>query len=707
MKFIKMLGKFLKRPWVPPLIYAALSLCVLGTLLRPGYVLTLDILDIVFSSHAKFTIQIWGLQGLWDWISAAAPFNLLIHYLSIFIPAWLLQKLVLFTILTMAGWGAHRLVSSHGIAAYYAGIIYMINPFTYVRFLEGQWQILWAYAFFPFAILAFMALLKQGGRRNIIKVVLLSTIVGLFHIAGFFLLFFTFFIIFAVMTIIDHKEPGLFIENIKNIAVSAGGFILLNLYWLIPVITSNNMIVNQLSRADMLDFAPKAISRFGVMFDVASMYGFWRGGYVNIKDILPFWWVLFILIMFLAIYGFVSKFRDTNQRLIVLSFGIIGVISFILAVGAASEFTKPLFTLFWNHLPFFSGFRDSQKFVALLCLCYAYLGVLGINEFSKAITKYWGKLQTIGMSVIIVAALVLPLAYSFIMFDFHGQLGVTDYPTTWEEINDYLNQDKSDFNVLFLPWHQYMEFSWLPNQQQTLRNPSEWFFDKPIISGDNIEMPGIYSESTNPISNYVEFLLSNSNEINNLGELLAPLNVKYIILVNDADYQNYDFLNHQKDLTVALAEPGITLFLNQYPTARAYATDSIVHIQTLEDYLVLSQTQDVLDHIYVLGSGQDTGSTAKLEEIGTSESNPVTYEIGGTSQKYIIFTIPQDVSTYSWEYNGQQPLMTNLGFMPVFKSSPNGGKIIYTNFYRFYLPGYIISSMTIIAIIILHISKQK
>jgi len=35
-----------------------------------------------------------------------------------------------------------------------------------------------------------------------------------------------------------------------------------------------------------------------------------------------------------------------------------------------------------------------------------------------------------------------------------------------------------------------------------------------------------------------------------MGELLAPLNVKYVILVNEADYQTYDFLKNQKDLSV-------------------------------------------------------------------------------------------------------------------------------------------------------------
>lgn len=87
------------------------------------------------------------------------------------------------------------------------------------------------------------------------------------------------------------------------------------------------------------------------------------------------------------------------------------------------------------------------------------------------------------------------LAYSFTIFSFHGRVGVTDYPQEWYEVNNYLNRNEGDFNVLFFPWHMYMDFSWLPNSDKRLTNPAQQFFDKPVIAGDNIEMPGVYSES--------------------------------------------------------------------------------------------------------------------------------------------------------------------------------------------------------------------
>ena len=295
----------------------------------------------------------------------------------------------------------------------------------------------------------------------------------------------------------------------------------------------------------------------------------------------------------------------------------------------------------------------------------------------------------------IILALLVPLFYSFPIFGSWGQLKATDYPAEWHEVNDYLNQDDDDFNVLFLPWHQYMDYSWLPNTNKRLASPARQFFNKPIISGDNIEAGGKYSGSTNQISKYVEFLLDNASNVNNLGELLAPLNVKYVLLVHETDYARYNFLYQQEDLTVELEKPGITLLKNEHPTTRTYGVNSVVYINSLEEYMELSMNQDVMKHLYVIGSGPSDDGNTRMEKLTVIEKSPVGYLIGETSQKYTTFTVPQNVSTRYWEYNGEEPPFQNLGFMPTFASSPDGGEIRYTRFYHVYLPGYVISGLVL------------
>jgi hypothetical protein len=485
------------------------------------------------------------------------------------------------------------------------------------------------------------------------------------------------------------------------LAIAAALFLPLNLYWLVPVLTSNNSILNSLSHADMTAFAPIASSRFGVIFDVASMHGFWRDGYFYTANILPFWWILFLGIAALALIGFFSKIRDPLYKWLVIALGFSGIISLYLAIGASSIVTSPIFTWLWDHFTIFRGLRDSQKFVSILCLVYAYLGSLGLLAILEIVKSHFVKIRNMGLTLVLVCVLLLPPIYSIDIFNLHGQLGVTAYPKEWQDINSYLNSDTADFNVLFLPWHQYMTFTWNPDLDKKLRNPAPLYFDKPTAGGDNIEKGDIQTESSNPISKFIEYVLSKGNDVTNLGELLAPLNIKYIVVVNEADYQNYSYLYKQTDLKIIQREPGITLIQNLHSTSRVYGVNSVEYIQSLDDYIKLSQTQDVMEHIYILGDGLNTGIPTAPEKIPATENSPVSYQIGTNNAQYSVFTVPQDVSTQNWQYSGGSPLMYNLGLMPVFSSAPAGGNIIYSRFFRIYLPCYIVSTLTLIMLLVL------
>jgi hypothetical protein len=685
--------------YLPFLVYCILSIVVLFPLLKPGYIFTLD-------STQTFTNPISRFFGLGQGVmatSAGIPVDLLNFLFGRVFPPWIFEKILLLGIFLLAGLGAHRLVGSKGIGPYFAGVLYVINPFTYIRFMAGQWGLLWAYAIMPFAVKAFLEAWDKARFKAALKLALLAPLVGLLDIHGFFLLILIVIILSVIRLVRDRREQLKLRQIGKTMAMSIAVFLLLNLYWIIPALTSQSTLISQIGQADMLFFAPHATSALGTMFDVASLWGFWRIGYFVTGNFIPFWWAFFVIILFLTIFG--GLFQKYKEQWFTLSFAIIGIIAFLLAVGAASSLTSPMFNWLWQNVPFFNGFRDSQKFTALLCLVYAVLGGLGVNELIRN-WGGWQKRKTITIIFSIFTSVIV-LTYGFPIFGFHGQLKTTDYPKGWYSVNEYLNEDKADFNVLFLPWHEYMDFSWLPTQDKDLSNPAQQFFDKHIIAGDNMESGGIYSQSTNPISKYVEFLLSKGTEVSNLGELLAPLNVKYIILVNEADYQLYAYVYKQKDLKIVKEEPGITLFENEHSTARTYAANNVVHIQSLDDYLQLSQTQDVMEHVYVLGSGPDSGNTEPFTPINTIEKSPVNYKTGTTVQQYTIFTVTQDVSTENWIYNGQKPIMTNLGFMPVFESSTDNGNVVYNRFYSVYLPSFIISGLTFIGIILFWVKSLR
>jgi len=426
------------------------------------------------------------------------------------------------------------------------------------------------------------------------------------------------------------------------------------------------------------------------------MHGFWRGGYLYAKDIIPAWQLLYVFILFLTVYGFVTHKKDKTAQII----GLMGIAGLLLAAGASNQYTGPLFMWLFDHLIFFKGYREPQKFLVLVVLAYSYLGGLGVSSLERD----WKKTGKRIYPLLIAAALLTPLVYTFpMLFGFWGQLQPTDYPASWYEADKILKADPQEANLLFLPWHQYMDFSWVKNKDKRIANPAQVFFSKPVIQGDNVEAGGIYSTSTNPTSQYIEFLLANKKNYTNLGELLSLVNVKYIAIAKEVDWKNYNFLYNQSDLELIYDSPELALFKNKHPTYKFYSTDSKSYISNWSALLQASKHTDVLDTIWILDN-RTAISPSTHSSVEYVRSSQVSYQIGGNSGKpdgkYIVFT-----SNFNkdWVLNSQQP-SANLGLTSYYNMEE--GTLSYTRF-KLYLIGYLISGISFILLLLLYLGKAN
>jgi len=336
----------------------------------------------------------------------------------------------------------------------------------------------------------------------------------------------------------------------------------------------------------------------------------------------------------------------------------------------------------------FNGMREPHKFVGLLVLVYSFFGGLGVSSFAKSWKENKDKIGII----VVILALITPFIYSYTMlFGFHGWLKPVDYPRDWYEVNDFLNNDTDDFNVLFLPWHMYMDFKWVPNADKRIGNPSSSFFDKPVIRGDNIEAGGIYSHSNNPVSKYIEFLLTNHNKINNFGELTVPLNIKYILLTKEVDWQYYLWLKNQTDLELVKETENFLVFKNNCQTSKIYEVDEMNTIRSWDELLNISKGEDITSAVYIMGNKTEIKKSGK-ETLDYNEKSPVNFEISNPTKNYIIFT---EKYSDGWRLNKEKPIQ-NLGITNAFPAMR--GNIKYTKF-SLYLLGYLISFISFIILI--------
>jgi hypothetical protein len=144
------------------IFYLALSLTILGFLLKPGYILSLDM---IFGPSPK--PDFYGFGG--PVFGGGILLSSLVQLCSSLAPTWVIQKLFLLLIFFLSGVSAYSLIETKSRAPrYFAGILYAINPFIYVRLLAGHWVLLLAYAITPFAIKYFLKFLDtpQAGTSS-------------------------------------------------------------------------------------------------------------------------------------------------------------------------------------------------------------------------------------------------------------------------------------------------------------------------------------------------------------------------------------------------------------------------------------------------------------------------------------------------------------------------------------------------------------
>jgi hypothetical protein len=678
------------------LVYLIVSLLIMGGLISSGYVITLDM---VFGpdSPNHFHSYFYGVDKTGREVGptpiATLLYSAFIYFSSFLLPLWFVQKILLLSFLLISGVSMHRVVPVKSpYARYFAGLLYMINPFIYIRFLAGHLYLLWGYALLPLAIKSFIDVVREQSRRNIAKAALLFTLV--IPQIHFLPMVFGIFILLLLVSV--KKENATKLAKVLIFVLLAVA--LLNLSWISSIVigkASIEEIISQITPEHLAVFTSRPSFDFNVLFNVAAMYGFWRGGYELPKENIPFWYIFFFFILFLAVHGFLIEravAREKEQRRQAEALSIVAVISLILATGVTHEHLSKLFLFLYEHVPFFAGFREPQKFVALLAFTYAYFGAIAVNDFAEKIKQ--NKIYY----ALVAFALVTPFIYTHTMFlAFNGQLKSVDYPRDWYEIDEFLSKDKEEFTILFLPWHGYMDFKWLKNSDKRIANPASAFFSKPVIRGDTVEAGGIYSQSTYPVSKYIEFLLANREKIKNFGELIAPLNVKYVILAKEADYPLYSFLFNQSDLELIKETENLYLFKNKHKVAKIYAVDGIVYIKGWEDLLQRGEKEDITGRVYIIGKGTGEASASEKQIISYERKNPVKYVLKEKSRKkYVIFATPY---SENWMMGDTKPIK-NLGIINAYEA--RGTPLTIENSkYRSYLVGYVISIFSMISLIVI------
>lgn len=541
------LPRVIQEQWRVVLVYSLVSLVLLWPLLAPGFILTLDMV---------FTPQL-AMPGT---VTSSYLFKAGLHALSLVLPGDLIQKAVLFAILTLSGIGMHRLtcqLQPEGTsvwvvswAAYASGLLYTVNPFTYSRFMAGQYSVLLGYALIPFFVVALLRFLSGPSTKKALFVLLPTLLISIvsIHTLGLIAII---SVIATIQTLWRARADTGLLKKLAFYSVAFGvAFMLASSYWLVPLLQGSGTTAASLTTfrsTDQSAFATAGDGLGGKLMHVVRLQGFWAEGndlYLLPQDVFGVWGIAMAVVWILVIIGAVRMWRQKRANGI-LFIGLI-VVAALLATGIGSSWLI-------DYLPFFAGYREPQKFVALVALGYAVC-------VGFALPYLLTKFRHNGQRIALASGLLLSLVgLTPVMFGgFAGQLTPRHYPADWYTINNQLNRDNGSYQVLLLPWHLYMHYDFAG---RIIASPADGFFIKPMIISDNPEIgtvgPAVADHRKQLLTNIILPQAANGTT---LGTQLAPLHIRYVLLAKEDDYQKYAYLNAQTDIQLVTETATLKLY---------------------------------------------------------------------------------------------------------------------------------------------------
>jgi hypothetical protein len=513
----------------PRLAYIALALTILAPLLLPGYILTLDM---VWTPHTP--------GGMWG------------------------QKLLLLAIFVLAGVGAHKLVRERFSGdrpkaapgptatwpAYLAGLIYMINPFVYTRLMAGQYLVLAGYALLPWLARAMWRLLERPDLWRTAAVVAWAVAIGLvsLHTLAPAAVLAAALVVAAGWGRWDKVRRAA-----PYLAAAAGAWLLINAFWLVPLLLGRSRQAQTIAGITADQFAAYATTGgvVGVPANVLSLQGFWAdpyGRYVLPAATGPLFWAVTALVLALVAAGVWRSVRRHDR--LGLALAAAGLIGWVLAMGESWGGVAWLNHALVQHVPFYRGYREPHKWAMLLALAYAYLAAVGVGVVRERLSGWTRDAVSVG-------ALLLPVLWTpMLLWGAAGQLRSAQYPVGWAELNQRLDALPAG-GVVMLPWHQYIALDFAG---RTVANPAPRYFDRPVISSDDPELIGVAHTSPVAANRQVQQILNQRFFMTNAGSQFSAAGIRYLVLLKQADWHAYAWLDSQSGLTVLADAPDYRLY---------------------------------------------------------------------------------------------------------------------------------------------------
>jgi hypothetical protein len=517
------------------------------------------LLDYVSGPHQPVVpATVFGLDGgLTGGVPFAIGSGLLDHVFGQAGPA--LPVAVFFPIATTGGARIVRTAALPGRLG--AGLVYAVNPFVFDRLYAGQIGLLLGYALLPFAVAALLDAAAEPRRIARAACWVAATVMMSEHFA---------WILVPVTAAIALTRPRRLLASL-HLAGAALGAAAISAYLLVPPLLAGAGPAG--APAQLTAYRTQSDPRVGLFVNVAGLYGFFRPGPTEPKNIFSGWPAILAALLVVVALGYVAVLRDAAHRRDGLALLAAGIAGYFLALGSQGP-TGGLFDFAYAHIPGFVIMREPDKFAVLVALAYAYGFGHGIAWLT---IRSSGKLAWAAPAAL---AVVLPLTYTpNLLGGLGGQVKASQIPLSWSVAARIAGQNR----VLFLPWLEY--FATPFTGQRVIANPAASYFAGTVISSQN-PGSGYGFAAEDPEHVFLDKLLGPPTDPQRAGVALADLGVRFIALAKVTGWQDYAAVGRDPGIRLVYSSPALDLY-SVRPTAAEIRDGQRVRSLSPADYRVL------------------------------------------------------------------------------------------------------------------------
>ncbi len=491
-------------------------------------------------------------------LSSSAPAEAALAAVSKVISGEWTGKVFVVGLLFVAALTAYRAVPTNGfVPRAIASTVFVVNPFVFGRLHYGQMFVLAGYALLPWIATRTRQLILRPGVKAGLLLALSFAAAGavsthMILIAG----------VLIAAVFISHLllEPRRleFVRSVGPSVLLAAVVTLIGISYLaVPFVLGRGPIANLVTgvnTAQLSVYAAVPDDKLGLLPNLLGLYGFWAENtrrFTSMKEFVPFWPAALVLLLVVCAVGAVVSLRSRRDELAPWVVGLLvaAAIGLVLEMGVSSTSTSWFVTWLDAHFSVYRGMRDAGKWAALLAFVYSQLAALGTGAILGWLKRRTTEAAQTDWLVSGATGVLIALSLYYgngLLFGAHGEIKPSSYPAGWYAADLVLAADRNPDRALFLPWHEYMGYSFNQNENKVVASPAPTFFSVPVIASTNPDVPGT-GAPTDPDQVAISKLVGEGAQ-GNWGAVLKKLNVRYVLLARVVDYASFWYLDYLPDL---------------------------------------------------------------------------------------------------------------------------------------------------------------